>query len=214
MIAVQTFQDTGQYTPKNQPSAKTNQISNHSSCSKQEAERSPRAKTNHNIRPMSENRILIARFVERLNKTELFGQIHVERYLNKLNRYGCRPSTIRMNFKVFYQFISYLKSHHRTCIETTVRDDIGGFVEYGQDRGLAATTVAAQLRCLYAFLKYLAEHDVVRPDLLKNKFRIKLPETLPRAIDPEDIKKADLGNQTCSQQGHDIDAAAHRCPHR
>ncbi len=171
MIAVQTFQDTGQAPPKYRPSTKAVQINS------------------HNSQPKSEHRILIARCIERLDKTELFGQIHVERYLNKLNRYGCRVSTIRMNFNVFYQFIGYLKSHGRSCLETTVRDDIGGFIEHGQDRGLAATTVAAQLRCLYAFLRYLADRDVVHPDLIKNKFKIKLPETLPRAIEPEDIKK-------------------------
>jgi site-specific recombinase XerD len=31
--------------------------------------------------------------------------------------------------------------------------------------------------------------DVLRPDLLKRKLRIKLPDALPRAIDPEDIKQ-------------------------
>jgi hypothetical protein len=56
MIAVQTFQGTGQSSPKYQPSTKAVQFDN------------------QNIQPKSENRILFARCIERLDKTELFGQ--------------------------------------------------------------------------------------------------------------------------------------------
>ena len=49
-------------------------------------------------------------------------------------------------------------------------------------------SIATILRALYAFLRYLADQDVVSFDLLRKKFRIKLPEPLPRAIEPEDIR--------------------------
>jgi integrase/recombinase XerD len=39
------------------------------------------------------------------------------------------------------------------------------------------------------FCGYLAEREVVHPDLLKKKLRIKVPDTLPRAIDPQDMGK-------------------------
>lgn len=189
MIAGQVSAYTSQHPVKTHHSANAGQIARHPNTPKHANERACGVKNLGDPGPFNQNRTLIAKCIKRLDQSKLFGQGHVERYLNKLNRYGCRANTIRINFKVFYQFISYLKSYGRTCLETTVRDDIGGFVEYGQDRGLAATTVAAQLRCLYAFLRYLAQRDLVHPDLLKNKFKIKLPETLPRAIDPEDIKK-------------------------
>jgi integrase/recombinase XerD len=51
------------------------------------------------------------------------------------------------------------------------------------------TTVSTRLRLLYAFLRYLVDQEVAHPDLLKRKLRVKVPEALPRAIDPEDIKQ-------------------------
>ena len=67
--------------------------------------------------------------------------------------------------------------------------DVASFIEYEQDRGIKPNTVSARLRWLYAFLGYLAEREVVHPDLLRKKLRIKVPDTLPRAIDPQDMGK-------------------------
>jgi integrase/recombinase XerD len=66
---------------------------------------------------------------------------------------------------------------------------LASFIEHEQDRGLKPNTVSMRLRWLYAFLGYLAEREVVHPDLLKKKMRIKVPDTLPRAIDPQDMGK-------------------------
>ena len=41
---------------------------------------------------------------------------------------------------------------------------------------------------LYTFVGYLVEKQVVEADILTKKIKIKLPESLPRAIDPEDLK--------------------------
>jgi hypothetical protein len=45
------------------------------------------------------------------------------------------------------------------------------------------------LGLVYAFLRYLVDREVVRLDLLKRKLRVKVPEGLPRAIDPKDIQQ-------------------------
>ena len=82
-----------------------------------------------------------------------------------------------------------MKSACRKHLETITRNDVSAFIEHEQDRGLAPTTVSTHLRALYAFLNYLIEYDVVHPDVLKRKMHIKLPDALPRAIDPEDIKQ-------------------------
>jgi len=42
---------------------------------------------------------------------------------------------------------------------------------------------------MYAFLDFLIKRGVVDPDVTKRRMSIKLPDTLPRAIDPDDIKK-------------------------
>ena len=174
MIVVQTHGDTSQ---------------NHPPRGRKTIEKAPELEKISATQPFKRRRLYIGRSIGRMIQTDLFGHAHVEHYLNRLNRCGCRDSTLRLNFTALNLFISYLRSHYRSCLETIVRADISGFIEHEQDRGLAPTTISTRLRCLYAFLKYLVAQGIVSPDLVKNKFRIKLPDTLPRAIDPEDIAK-------------------------
>ena len=68
-------------------------------------------------------------------------------------------------------------------------EDISAFVEHEQDRGMAPVSVDGRLKGLYAFLNFLVEHKVISADVTKRKLRIRVPEALPRAIDPEDIKQ-------------------------
>jgi integrase/recombinase XerD len=65
---------------------------------------------------------------------------------------------------------------------------IEAFIEHEQDRGLKAVSVNGRLISVYAFLGFLAENGIVHPDVLRKKLRVKIPEALPRAIDPEDIQ--------------------------
>jgi integrase/recombinase XerD len=69
------------------------------------------------------------------------------------------------------------------------REDIEAFTEDLQDRGLTPVTVANRLRWVYAFVRFLIEAKVLGYELLERKIRIKLPDRLPRAIDPEDLKR-------------------------
>ena len=55
-------------------------------------------------------------------------------------------------------------------------------------RSMKPKTISHRLRTIYAFLGYLVERDIVSSDILKKKMRIKVPDPLPRAIDPEDIR--------------------------
>src|SRR5208283_4106012 len=65
---------------------------------------------------------------------------------------------------------------------------IEAFVEHEQDRGLRAKTVSVRLMVVHAFLRFLADGEVIDPNVLRKKIRVKVPEALPRAIEPEDIK--------------------------
>jgi len=132
--------------------------------------------------------VLIQRCQERIVENELFGESYVVEYLNDQRRRCCRPSTIQNSYRNILLFITYLKQTGHCCITTATRNDLSGFIEQRQDRGLKPGTIATILRDLYAFLAYLADQDIVSFDLLRKKFRIKLPEALPRAIEPEDIR--------------------------
>jgi len=133
--------------------------------------------------------LLIEKCLERFEKENLFGQSHVNRYLKGQYRRGCRPSTIRGTFQTIIGFITYLAGRGRTYLEQVTRDDLCSFVEHEQDRGLKPNSVSTTLRSVYAFLGYLVEREVVHPDVLRKKMYVKVPDTLPRAIDPEDVKQ-------------------------
>jgi len=132
--------------------------------------------------------VLIQRCQEKIVENELFGESYVLEYLNDQRRRCCRHRTIQNSYHNILLFITYLKQTGHSCMKTATRNDLSGFIEQEQDRGLKPGTIASTLRALYAFLAYLADHDVVSFDLLRKKFRIKQPEALPRAIEPEDIR--------------------------
>jgi integrase/recombinase XerD len=132
---------------------------------------------------------LIEKCLKQLVKKGLFGRPYVKDYLYGLKRRNCRPNTIRSYSATLMVFLSYLKDQGRTYLETITRDDLSGFIEHEQDRGMQPKTVSTRLRLLYAFVSYLVDREVVHPDLLKRKIRVKVPEALPRAMDPDDVRQ-------------------------
>ena len=132
---------------------------------------------------------LIEKYLKQLVKKGLFGRPYVKDYLYDLKRRNCRPNTLSCYGTTLTVFLSYLKEKGRTYLETITRDDLSGFIEHEQDRGMQPKTVSTRLRLLYAFVSYLIDREVVHPDLLKRKLRVKVPEALPRAMDPEDVQQ-------------------------
>jgi integrase/recombinase XerD len=133
---------------------------------------------------------LIEKYLKQLGAKELLGKPYVRDYLHDQKRRQCRPSTMRGNFATLVVFLTYLKQERgRTSLETITRDDLSGFIEHEQDRGMQPNTVSTRLQLVYAFLRYLVDQEVAHPDLLKRKLKVKVPEALPRAIDREDIQQ-------------------------
>jgi site-specific recombinase XerD len=132
---------------------------------------------------------LIEKWLKQWGEKGLFGGPYLKEYLDDRKRRNCRPSTLRGYFTTLTVFLSFLKERGRTSLDTISREDLSSFVEYQQDRGRQATTVSTRLRLLYAFLGYLVDREVVPPEVLKRKLRVKVPEALPRAMDPEDVRE-------------------------
>jgi len=118
-----------------------------------------------------------------------FGQPHVQEYLYDLKRRNCRPNTLRTYVTAWMSFFSHLKERGRTTLEAVTRDDLSSFIEHEQDRGMQPNTVHTRIRLLYALFKFLVDREVVAPDLLTRKLRLKVPEALPRALEPEDVRR-------------------------
>ncbi|MFH2121110.1 MAG: tyrosine-type recombinase/integrase [Pseudomonadota bacterium] len=72
--------------------------------------------------------------------------------------------------------------------EITKRD-VEAFIEHEQDRGIMITTIRTKLVCVRAFFRYLVEEEIVLPDVLGKRIRLQLPDRLPRAMDPDDLRQ-------------------------
>ena len=131
----------------------------------------------------------IERVLEEITRRGLSGRAQVDDYLRSQLRRNCRPNTISSNSTAIMLFLAFLKTSGHQQLLTISREQISAFIEHEQDRGLAPTSIDGRLKALYSFLNYLLRHDLISPDVLRHKLRIKVPDALPRAIDPEDIKQ-------------------------
>ena len=112
---------------------------------------------------------------------------HAAKYLRHMYRRNCKPNTIRGACTAILLFLLFLKRSGKTHLEQITRIELEAFVEQEQDRDLKNSTVKTRLHALYAFLRFMDKEHRVHPDLLKRKIKIKLPQSLPRAIASHDV---------------------------
>jgi integrase/recombinase XerD len=129
------------------------------------------------------------RVLKRLSESDLMGKDHIEAYLREKHRRRLRPTTINNSFLAIDSFISFIKKQGKVHLEEITRQDIEGWIERQEDRGVKASTLDTRLGMLKAFLRYLIERDVLPMDLLIRKISIKVPDALPRAMDPDDVRQ-------------------------
>lgn len=129
------------------------------------------------------------RALDRLAEWDLPGKAHVEEYFRYMYRRNFRPKTYASNLVAIYIFLTVVKNSGKTCLEEITKHDLEAFIEHEQDRGLMLTTVRTRLHCANAFLGFAIDAGIVRTDVLARRIRLKKPETLPRAIDPDDVKQ-------------------------
>jgi integrase/recombinase XerD len=135
------------------------------------------------------NREFLDKLINIFRQSELPGKEHAEQYLLHLYRKNCRPSTLELNHTSIKLFLRFIRDRQDIVhLDQVTRRSIEAFVEHEQDRGLAPTSVSGRLMSVHAFLGFLVEREVIHPNVLKKKIRVKVPEALPRAIDPEDVK--------------------------
>lgn len=131
----------------------------------------------------------IERFLEKLSRLELPAKEHFESYLRHKWRLNHKRSTLQGSFASVRLFLElYGKSGKRDLSEMD-RADLEAFIEHMQDGGLKISTVRTKLACLLAFLHFLMEKEVISGSVLKRHIQLKLPEALPRAMNPADVKK-------------------------
>ncbi len=131
----------------------------------------------------------IERILQKLSGLELPAKKHFEHYLRYKWRLNHKPKTLASSFTSVRLFLEFYGKSGKSDIEKIERVDLEGFIEQEQDRGLRISTVRTRLACIIAFLHYLMEQDIVPGSILKRGIKLKLPEALPRAIPPSDVRK-------------------------
>lgn len=131
----------------------------------------------------------LCRILKRLAPMDLPGKDHVEAYLRHLTRRNRRPRTLESRFGAIVLFLGMLRDRGTTRLEEVTRRDVEAFLEHEQDRGNKITTIRTKLVSVQAFLRYLVEEEVVPPDIFSRRIRLQMPERLPRAMDPDDLRK-------------------------
>jgi integrase/recombinase XerD len=134
-------------------------------------------------------RCTIDRVLGRLAGLDIPAKDHFESYLRHKWRVNHKPKTIASSFTSIMLFLTLYGARGKTEITQIEHGDLEAFIEHEQDRGMYVSTMRTRMVSLIAFLHFLMEQEILPPSLLKRKIRLKIPETLPRAMDPKDVKK-------------------------
>ena len=133
---------------------------------------------------------VLDRILAKINKQDLLGKSYVEQYLRYKYRRNCKANTLKIAADSLVQFLTFFRNCGNTVLEQLSRQDIEAFVESLQDRALKPATVSCRLRNVYSFLRYLIiEFRGFDYELIERKVKLKLPDRLPRAMDPQHLEQ-------------------------
>jgi len=132
---------------------------------------------------------VINQILQKLSKWDLPEQERVQGYMRHKWRLNHKPNSLRNSLKAIELFLAFYSSLGKSRLEEIVREDLEAFVESEQDRGTRITSARTRLMYLLGFLRFLIEGNVIAEALLRRKIRLKLPDLLPRAMNPSDVRK-------------------------
>lgn len=127
--------------------------------------------------------------LKKLSALDIPGKEHVEAYLHDQYRRQCKPNTLRNSLIAVRGFLEFAGKRGKDCVEKITRDDAEAWIEHEQDRAMKPKTVNSRLCIVKAFLRFLVEKQICQEQVLSNRMQVKVPDSLPRAIDPEHIKR-------------------------
>lgn len=139
--------------------------------------------------PINPRLILLNRILNNIVKSDFPSKKYFAQYMRHKYRRNCRPNTIRVAATSLNQFLTFLREAGKQHIEHIEREDIEAFIESQQDRGLKPRTVRSRLSAVYAFVHFLIDNKVLGHELLERRIRLKLPDQLPRAMEPQDVNQ-------------------------
>jgi len=127
--------------------------------------------------------------LSKLEERDIPGKEYLEEYLRDQHRRHCRPNTLRSTFSSLDIFLSFVKAKGKSRLDEITKEDLFAFIEHEQDRGMKPSTVSTRVRIVRGLIWFLVDKAVVGPDVLSKRLTVKVPDSLPRAMDPEDVKR-------------------------
>ena len=141
---------------------------------------------------------VLERLIVQITEQDLIGRSYVEDYLRYKYRRNCKANTLKQAAISLVQFLSFFATRGNIVLEQLNREEIEAFVEFLQDKGRKPATVNTRLRNVYAFIRFLIiEYRGFDYGLMERKVKIKMPDRLPRAIDPQHIDQLLLSIDDC-----------------
>jgi len=131
----------------------------------------------------------LGQILRKLGKQALPGASHAEQYFRNLHRRNVSVHTLKTAFTAIQSFQAFLQNCGKFDFLSLTQDELEAFVESQQDRGLKPLSVKSYLRQIQTFLRYLIAGGIISADVLAHRIRIKVPDALPRAMDPLDVKR-------------------------
>jgi len=126
---------------------------------------------------------------QRLAKMRFVGRSHLIQFLYKKQLRQCSHRTLSNYCVSISLFLRYITKLGKTRIDEINVESLEAFVEHEQDRGLEPATLHLRLTSFYCFVRYLVAQGVLPQDRFERKIRIRVPDALPRAMDPVDVKR-------------------------
>jgi len=146
----------------------------------------------------SDRQQVLEHLIVQITEQDLIGRSYVEDYLRYKYRRNCKANTLKQAAISLVQFLSFFASRGNVVLEQLNREEIEAFVEFLQDKGRKPATVNTRLRNVYAFIRFLIiEYRGFDYGLMERKVKIKMPDRLPRAIDPGHIDQLLLSIDDC-----------------
>jgi integrase/recombinase XerD len=132
---------------------------------------------------------ILSRILLKLREEGSPGALDVEQYFRNLYRRNVSTQTLKTAFTAIRSFQGFLKNCGKFDLRSLTPEDLEALVESQQDRGLKPLSVKNNLRQVQTFLRYLIAGGIVSSDVVARPIRIKVPDALPRAMDPLDVKR-------------------------
>ena len=127
--------------------------------------------------------------IKRVNAQDLIGQKPLVDFLHQKRLGNCKARSLANYCSSIIPFLRLAQTLGKSLLDQLSQTDLEIFVEQQQDRGMKPATLSLRLMCIYSFLRYLSENALIPPDRFARKIRIKIPDSLPKAMPPNDVHR-------------------------